>query len=190
MYHILIPVSHTTYPPTEAKMPQALDASAYVFQGVWTNWSKKGVLGVTLTLSPANAAVLVAILALFVQMTGSQLWTVIQFTFHQHRASEVPKDALYHQQQAVLRNNPSDLNTLRQLFQHPAGHNIEWHAVLSLLNSVGTVQETHKGHIRATIGEDAETFDPQRHKDIDADQLTNLRRLLRKAGFGPGDESA
>jgi hypothetical protein len=117
VYHILIPVSHTTYPPTEAKMPQALDASAYVFQGVWTNWSKKGVLGVTLTLSPANAAVLVAILALFVQMTGSQLWTVIQFTFHQHRASEVPKDALYHQQQAVLRNNPSDLNTLRQLFR-------------------------------------------------------------------------
>ena len=98
-------------------MPQALDASAYVFQGLWTNWGPGGgaVLGATLTLSPQNAAVLVAILALFVQMAGSQLWTVIQFIFHQTRASEVPMDALYHQQQAVLRNNTSDLNTLRQL---------------------------------------------------------------------------
>ena len=98
-------------------MPQALDASAYVFQGLWTNWSKGPVLGRKLTLSPQNAAVLVAILALFVQMTGSQLWTVIQFTFHQLRATDVPMDALYHQQQAVLRNNTSDLNTLRQLFR-------------------------------------------------------------------------
>ena len=75
------------------------------------------MLGATLTLSPQSAAVLVAILALFVQMTGSQLWTVIQFIFHQRRATEAPMDALYHQQQAVLRNNTSDLNTLRQLFR-------------------------------------------------------------------------
>ncbi len=30
-------------------------------------------------------------------------------------------------------------NTLRQIFQHPASHNIEWHAVTSLLEAVGTV---------------------------------------------------
>ena len=56
-----------------------------------------------------------------------------------------------------------------------------------LLNAVGTVQETHKGHLLVTIGDETETFDPARHKDIDAEQLTNLRRFLRKAGYGPGE---
>jgi hypothetical protein len=98
-------------------MPQALDASSYVFQGVWINWSKGAISGSTLTLSPGNAAVLVAVLALFVEMTGSQLWTVLQFMFHQCRASKAPLDGYYHQQQAVLRSNTSDLNTLRQLLR-------------------------------------------------------------------------
>jgi hypothetical protein len=52
---------------------------------------------------------------------------------------------------------------------------------------VATVQETHKGHVLVTLGDESETFDPQRHKDIDAEQLTNLRRFLRKAGYGPGE---
>jgi hypothetical protein len=98
-------------------MPQASDASSYVFQGIWTNWAKGAVLGSTLTLSAQNAAVLFAILALFVRMTGSQLWTVIQFVLHQKRVSDIPMDALYHQQQVVLRNNTSDLNTMRQLLR-------------------------------------------------------------------------
>ena len=51
------------------------------------------------------------------------------------------------------------------------------------------MQETHKGHVLVTIGGESETFEPQRHKDIDAEQLTNLRRLLRKAGYGPGTGS-
>jgi hypothetical protein len=38
-----------------------------------------------------------------------------------------------------------------------------------------------------TLGDESETFDPQRHKDIDAEQLTNLRRFLRKAGYGSGE---
>ena len=31
-------------------------------------------------------------------------------------------------------------NTLRQIFQHPAGHNIEWRAVLGLLGAVGSAE--------------------------------------------------
>ncbi len=83
--------------------------------------------------------------------------------------------------------NSHQRDTLAQVFRHPLGHNIEWHAVLSLLNAVGTVQETHKGHLLVTIGGETETFDPARHKDIDAEQLTNLRRFLRKAGYAPGE---
>jgi hypothetical protein len=86
--------------------------------------------------------------------------------------------------------NSHQRDTLAQIFRHPLGHNIEWHSVLSLLNAVGTVQETHKGHVLVTIAEETETFDPTRHKDIGAEQLTILRRYLRKAGYAPGEVPA
>jgi hypothetical protein len=91
---------------------------------------------------------------------------------------------------AELHLNSHQRDTLAQIFNHPLSHNIEWHAVLSLLNAVATVQETNKGHVLASIGDASEMFDPQRHKDIDADQLTNLRRLLRQAEYGPGETPA
>jgi hypothetical protein len=86
--------------------------------------------------------------------------------------------------------NSHQRDTLAQIFRHPLGHNIEWHSILSLLNAVATVQETHKGHVVVSLDGESESFDPQRHKDIDAEQLTNLRRLLRKAGYGPGPASS
>lgn len=90
---------------------------------------------------------------------------------------------------AQIRLNSHQRDTLAHVFRHPASHNIEWHAVLSLLNAVGTVHETHRGHLLATVGETSETFEPRR-KDIDAEQLATLRRLLRKSGYGPEDVSA
>ncbi len=86
--------------------------------------------------------------------------------------------------------NSHQRDTLAQIFRHPLSHNIEWHSILSLLNAVATVNESHKGRVVVTIGSESESFDPQRHKDIDADQLTNLRRLLRKAGYGPDEAEA
>jgi hypothetical protein len=80
--------------------------------------------------------------------------------------------------------------TLAQIFQHPAGHNIEWHSVLSLLNSVGSVEETPNGHFHVTLGPETETFEPPRHKDIDAQQVVDLRRMLKNAGYGPQDNDA
>ena len=86
--------------------------------------------------------------------------------------------------------NSHQRDTLAQIFRHPLSHNIEWHSILALLHAVATVQETHKGHVVVTIGDQSETFDPQRHKDIDAAQLTNLRRFLRESGYGPGEVPA
>jgi hypothetical protein len=77
-------------------------------------------------------------------------------------------------------------NTLRQIFQHPAGHNIEWHAVLSLLEAVGSAQEQPGGKVAVTIGSQTEYFDPPSHKDIDTQAVVNLRRMLTEAGFGAG----
>jgi hypothetical protein len=77
-------------------------------------------------------------------------------------------------------------NTLRQLLQHPAGHNIEWHAVLSLLNAVGSTEEQHGGKLVVTLGSDTEFFDLPVEKDIDIQMVVDLRRMLANAGYGAG----
>jgi hypothetical protein len=73
--------------------------------------------------------------------------------------------------------------TLRQLFQHPAGHNIEWRAVVSLLEAVGSVADRHDGKVAVTVGSETEFFDPPAHKDIDTQTVVDLRRLLAQAGY-------
>ncbi len=85
------------------------------------------------------------------------------------------------------RLNGHQRDTLAQVFRHPTSHNIEWHDILSLLHAVGDVRETHKGHIEVTIGEIVEVLEPDRHKEIDTEQLAILRRLLRRAGYAPED---
>jgi hypothetical protein len=86
-------------------------------------------------------------------------------------------------------------NTLRQLFQHPVSHNIGWNAVVSLLGTVGTVAEQHGGKLAVTVGGETEFLDPPAHKDIDAQMVVDLRRMLTNAGYGvdgggrPDDDS-
>jgi hypothetical protein len=75
-------------------------------------------------------------------------------------------------------------NTLRQLFQHPVSHNIEWTAVVSLLRTVGSVAEQPHGKLAVTIGPQTEYFDPPVHKDIDTQAVVDLRRMLSAAGYG------
>ena len=75
-------------------------------------------------------------------------------------------------------------NTLRQIFQHPAGHNIEWRAVLSLLGAVGSAEEQHGGKVAVTVASQTEYFDPPRHKDIDTQAVVNLPQMLTEAGYG------
>ena len=75
-------------------------------------------------------------------------------------------------------------NTLRQIFQHPAGHNIEWRAVLSLLGEVGSAEERPDGKVVVSIGSQTEYFDPPRHKDIDTQAVVNLRQMLTSVGYG------
>jgi hypothetical protein len=73
--------------------------------------------------------------------------------------------------------------TLRQIFQHPASHNIEWRAVTSLLEAVGTVAPHHDGKVAVTLGSQTEFFDPPAGKDIDVQMVVDLRRMLSQAGF-------
>jgi hypothetical protein len=76
-------------------------------------------------------------------------------------------------------------NTLEQLFQHPASHNIEWRAVVSLLAAVGSIEERHDGRFVVTLGTETETLDRPKDKDIDPQQVVDLRRMLSNSGYGP-----
>ena len=74
-------------------------------------------------------------------------------------------------------------DTLQEIFRHPVSHNIEWRDVLSLLEAAGTVKRSHDGKFLVTLGSETETLARPRHKDIDEQEVVDLRRMLRNAGF-------
>jgi hypothetical protein len=76
-------------------------------------------------------------------------------------------------------------DTLRQIFEHPASHNIEWRAVMSLLEVVGTVTVRHDGKVAVKVGPEQEFLEPPAGKDIDTQMVVDLRRMLGGAGYGP-----
>jgi hypothetical protein len=80
--------------------------------------------------------------------------------------------------------------TVEQIFGHPAGGNVEWRAVRSLLEAVGTVVEEHNGHLKVTLGPETEVFHEHGEKDVDAQSIVDLRRMLGQAGFGPDGSPA
>lgn len=87
-----------------------------------------------------------------------------------------------------LNNHHGD--TLTQILQHPAGHNIEWRAVISLLEAVGSVTELADGKYLVTVGAETETFERPRDKDIETQQVVDLRRMLKNADYGEETESS
>jgi hypothetical protein len=76
-------------------------------------------------------------------------------------------------------------DTLRQIFAHPVSHNIEWHAVVSLLEAVGTVTTRPDGKADVSVGDGQAFIDPPTGKDIDAQTVVDLRQMLTAAGYGP-----
>jgi thiamine biosynthesis lipoprotein ApbE len=79
--------------------------------------------------------------------------------------------------------NNQHRDTVAKILQHPASHNVEWHDVLSLLQYIGQVDERHDGRFEVTIGGETEILDKPRHKNIDEQQVVDLRRMLRAAGY-------
>ena len=69
--------------------------------------------------------------------------------------------------------------------RHPTSHNIEWRAVLSLLEAVGDVTVRHDGKVEVKVGTDQEFLDPPAGKDIDEQMVIDLRHMLTSAGYGP-----
>jgi hypothetical protein len=79
---------------------------------------------------------------------------------------------------------------VEKLFSHPLSGNVEWRQVLSLLGAIGTVTEQANGKVKVTIGPETEVLHPPRGKEIDTQMVTDLRRMLRQAGFAPDGEQA
>ena len=74
---------------------------------------------------------------------------------------------------------------MRQIFEHPTSHNIEWRAALSLLEAVGTVTVRHDGKVAVKIGSELEFIEPPAGKDCDVQTVVDLRRMLTSAGYRP-----
>jgi hypothetical protein len=76
-------------------------------------------------------------------------------------------------------------NTVEKIFAHPTSHNIAWHDALSLLQQVGTVIEEDNHRFTITVGDETQSFDRPKGDDIDQQQIVDVRRMLRNAGFVP-----
>ena len=69
--------------------------------------------------------------------------------------------------------------------EHPTSHNIEWRAVLSLLEAVGEVTVRHDGKVAVKVGPELEFLEPPTGKDIDDQMVVDVRRMLTNAGYRP-----
>ena len=88
-----------------------------VYLGFWTNWSYGRVRGATLTLTNRDGGFLTAFLAVFVVIAGRSFWRIACFMIHYALSSVAPKDGIYHQRQAILRNAASGTSGLLSLLQ-------------------------------------------------------------------------
>ncbi|KAI3319692.1 hypothetical protein HD806DRAFT_547935 [Xylariaceae sp. AK1471] len=94
------------------------DADQYpVYRGIWTNWSRGQILGLTLTLRCEEANLLIAFTAFFVAIVSSRFWRIICFAFHRQYATATQQDVVYHQRQAILRNSTTPEGGIQQLLQ-------------------------------------------------------------------------
>ena len=74
-------------------------------------------------------------------------------------------------------------DTLLQIFQEKTNHNVEWHDVVSLLEAVGSIEQQHDDMFLFRIGQETEVLRRPSDKDIDGQQLVDLRRMLGNAGY-------
>lgn len=91
--------------------------STNIYTGIWINHEYGRILGPTLTLKTRDGSLLLSFIAAFVAVAGNRLWRIISYFIHQVLASADPKDGVFHQRQAVLRNNASSIGTAWTILQ-------------------------------------------------------------------------
>jgi hypothetical protein len=81
-------------------------------------------------------------------------------------------------------------DTIERIFSHPSSHNIEWRQVVTLLETIGTVTHEHNGKLKVALGPETEVLPAPHGKDVDAQIVVDLRRMLKQAGFAPDGSPA
>ncbi|KAJ2976482.1 hypothetical protein NUW58_g8076 [Xylaria curta] len=82
-----------------------MDNSVYL--GVWTNWSRGPVLGLTLTTTRERGNLLLVLTAFFISFVATRLWKIFCLALHRSYSTSEPRDTVHHQQQVILRNSSS-----------------------------------------------------------------------------------
>ena len=74
-------------------------------------------------------------------------------------------------------------HTYDAIFRHPATHNLEWHDVRSLLESLSEVTEGHNGAIHVTRNGQMLMLPTPKHKDVaTVEELLGIRHFLERSG--------
>lgn len=80
--------------------------SRYVKKGFWINNDLNSPLSSTITTDSQTGTIIVALLAVLSTLATTHFWSLLVFFTHQARAHGRPADALFRQQQALLRSSP------------------------------------------------------------------------------------
>jgi hypothetical protein len=75
------------------------------------------------------------------------------------------------------------LVTAEKILNHPASHNIEWHDAAALIVEIGSITEGANHRYTVTIGDETQIFDRPRGKDLDVQQIVDLRKMLTATGI-------
>lgn len=71
--------------------------------------------------------------------------------------------------------------TYDAIFQHPIAHNIQWHDVRSMLDSISDVEQEHNGNLRFRRHGETLTVHPPKHKDLSDHELMQIRHFLERS---------
>lgn len=86
-----------------------------IYTGIWTNWSRGAIFGLTLTTTKQYGNLLIAFMALFVGFIASRLWRISCLVLHRCYSTGEEKSAIHHQRQVVLRNSRSPESTMFEI---------------------------------------------------------------------------
>lgn len=83
----------------------------------WIDYGHGKLRGTTFTVSSIEGGYIIAFLALYISVAGTQLWLIVRFILHQLNARHKQRNAFLAQQQLVLRNGKGMLYTAWRFFQ-------------------------------------------------------------------------
>jgi hypothetical protein len=78
-----------------------------------------------------------------------------------------------------------DRRTLDTIFQHPLSHNLAWREVVTLITTIGEVDDQKNGGVSFRAGGEHLLMTKPHNKDLEASDVVELRHFLTRAGWSP-----